>query len=162
MLVYLAGIIRRFVLVVLFITDEYSREDSLYTVKRISQTCRRIRVNVARSHTGSEFRAKARWCDSDILIYNYWEYRVWVRSLTNADLIFLPLFWGILFCTMFCDVTHEGWVWGFVGMLFALFFCKCIVLWSKWLKRWLLIRSKHFHRLESLLFGYWCRPPVLK
>jgi hypothetical protein len=60
MLVYLAGIIRRFVLVVLFITDEYSREDSLYTVKRISQTCRRIRVNVARSHTGSEFRAKAR------------------------------------------------------------------------------------------------------
>jgi hypothetical protein len=44
----------------LFITDEYSREDSLYTVKRISQTCRRIRVNVARSHTGSEFRAKAR------------------------------------------------------------------------------------------------------
>ena len=101
MLVYLAGIIRRFVLVVLFITDEYSREDSLYTVKRISQTCRRIRVNVARSHTGSEFRAKARWCDSDILIYNYWEYRVWVRSLTNADLIFLPLFWGILFCTRF-------------------------------------------------------------
>jgi hypothetical protein len=34
MLVYLAGIIRRFVLVVLFITDEYSREDSLYTMHR--------------------------------------------------------------------------------------------------------------------------------